>query len=153
MRSSASPPCISYASVDPGANAFLFGASGSNHLTATPTQADLSSGSVVNEVHGFQYVQATSSSGQDSATFVDTVGNDAFFATPAYSYLVNGATGALQQAIGFAFVLALAPPGGHDGASLTDPTTTGGLSFLATPSYSLLSTAARSSWRWSVSRR
>jgi hypothetical protein len=119
--------------------AYLFSYTGSNSFTATPTKSVLVTGGVVNEADGYKSVVANSSSGQDRASFTDTAGKNSYVGTPSYSYLVNGATGAVQEALGFAFVFASAPRGGNDTATLLDPTPAGGLTFLGTPSYSLLS--------------
>ena len=80
----------------------------------TPTKTDLITGSVVNEANGFNIAVANSASAQDHASFVDTVGSNTYVGTRGYSYLVNGATRAFQETIGYAFVYAVAPAGGHD---------------------------------------
>ncbi|MGB9688128.1 hypothetical protein [Thermogutta sp.] len=98
--------------------AYLFGSSGDDTLTAEPFKATLQAGDLRAVINGASQIVAASMGGQDSATLLDSTGDDTVVARPRDVSLTG--TGYLVRVLGYKNVVAEAARGGTDVAHLYD---------------------------------
>ena len=100
--------------------AYLFGTSGNDTLTAEPFKATLQAGELQAVISGASQIVVASMGGQDSATLLDSTGDDTLLARPRDVTLTG--TGYLLRVLGYKNVAAHAARGGTDVAHLYDST-------------------------------